>query len=147
MGTQEPIKMDMDFPCSSEYVKVLRLAVSGIAARLKFSYEDIENIKISISEVFTNAIQHAYGKSPNPNRDRIHVEVLMHEDKLEIRMEDFGSGFDLSLLTVPREVAQFNEANGGIGMGLTFVKNLMDDSEFDSSVGKGTRVSMVKCVA
>ena len=142
-------KMEMDLPCSSEYVRVLRLAVSGIASKLSFSYDDIENIKISVSEVFTNSIQHAYqnGNGANPNDHRVNVETVLHDDRIEISIRDTGKGFDPVILEKPREVAELNDVHGGVGMGLTFVKNLMDSSDFQSELGKGTTIKMVKRVS
>ena len=35
----------IEIPCSSEFVGVVRLAISGLASRMQFSIEEIEDIK------------------------------------------------------------------------------------------------------
>ena len=42
-----------------EFVRVVRLAVMGVASRMPFSYDDIEDIKLAVSEACNNAILHA----------------------------------------------------------------------------------------
>ncbi|MCG4775201.1 ATP-binding protein, partial [Lawsonibacter sp. DFI.5.51] len=50
----------MTFPAKPEYVGVVRLVVSGIANRMGYTYDEIEDIKIAVSEACGNAVQHAY---------------------------------------------------------------------------------------
>ena len=60
--SNEPVKVELSIPSISEYVGVARLAVAGVASRLKFTHEEIEDIKIAVSEACTNAVQYAYGE-------------------------------------------------------------------------------------
>lgn len=52
--------VEMKIPAKAEYVGVIRLTLSGIASRMGFTYELIEDLKIATSEAVTNAVQHAY---------------------------------------------------------------------------------------
>lgn len=54
--------IEMRIPANSEYVGVIRLTLSGIANRMGFSYDDIEDLKIAVSEVVNNAVQYIYKK-------------------------------------------------------------------------------------
>ncbi len=54
--------IEMKIPAKREYVGVIRLTLSGIASRMGFTYELIEDLKIAASEAITNAVQHAYRK-------------------------------------------------------------------------------------
>jgi serine/threonine-protein kinase RsbW len=137
-----PEVIDLSIPCLADYVSVVRLSVSGVAARLNFTINDIEDIKIAVSEACTNAVQHAY-----PDRDdgRIEISYLMHKDKLEIIVKDHGKGFD------PKNASSFKTNEGhvnkfGLGLGITFIKTLMDEATVDSSAGKGTTVTMIKLI-
>ncbi len=49
----------LQIPSDAEYVRVVRLAVIGVASRMAFSYDDIEDIKLAVSEACNNAILHA----------------------------------------------------------------------------------------
>ena len=133
-------RLEFTMPSSSDYVGVMRLAISGIASRLNFTIEDIEDIKIAISEACTNAVQHGYG---NDVDGRVSVICDVHTDKLEIQVKDSGSGFETAILGTS-EQKEASEAKLGLGLGLTFIKNLMDDSEIISEPGKGTTIRMIK---
>lgn len=130
----------MTLPASSEFVAVTRLTVSGIAARMNFPIEVIEDLKVSLSEACTNVVQHAY---PEKESGVIEIAFHLHPDKLEIFVEDHGKGFN------PKEAASQKENSAtiesfGLGLGLTFIKSLMDEAEVTSHIGKGTVVRMVK---
>lgn len=133
-------RLEFTMPSSSEYVGVMRLAISGVATRLNFTIEDIEDIKIAISEACTNAVQHGYD---NEEKGRVTVTCDVCPDRLEIRVHDEGSGFEPSILGTA-EQQRSSEAKLGLGLGLTFIQNLMDDSEVISEPGKGTTIRMVK---
>lgn len=136
----ESKKVQIDIPSSSEFVGVIRLAISGIATRMNFSVEEIEDIKIAISEACTNSVQHAYAEGVE---GRIHIECEMIPDKLVITVSDAGRGFDTGILGTS-EQRKNSEKKLGLGLGLTFIKNLMDEAEVLSEPGKGTTVKMIK---
>ena len=50
----------MKIPAKAEYVAIIRLTMAGVANRMGFAYDDIEDMKIAISEACTNIVQHAY---------------------------------------------------------------------------------------
>ena len=137
-------KFKMNIPCASEFVGVVRLAVSGIASRMQFSIEEIEDIKISVSEACTNSIQHAYGDSPDSDAS-IEVSCTLHSEFLEIEVKDNGKGFDVNSVKTNGK-PKIEENKLGLGLGLTFIKSLMDEMELSSNAGNGTTVRMVKYI-
>ena len=137
------LEFSLSIPALAEYVGVVRLAISGIATRMNFTIDEIEDIKISISEACTNAIQHAYGDKVNPTIDKIDIKIYIIENELEIIVRDFGSGFDLSILGT-KEQKEKSKEKMGLGLGLTFIKSLMDSTNFKSTIGKGTEIQMQK---
>lgn len=137
----EPLHMTMSIPCASEFVGVVRLAISGVATRMNFSIEEIEDLKVSVSEACTNAIQHAYTQTSPTNT--IHIDTLIYPDKLEICIKDNGIGFDTSILGTEQQ-KETSHKKFGLGLGLTFIKSLMDDTLFESTPGKGTTIKMTK---
>ncbi|NDC82116.1 anti-sigma B factor RsbW [bacterium] len=128
----------IQIPAISDFVGVVRLAVSGVASRMQFSLDDIEDIKVAVSEACTNAVQHAYGSV----NGFIDVEMTLHSDKLEIVVRDSGKGFDPDNAVSDKKDGANNELFG-LGLGLTFIKTLMDFSEIKST-SSGTVVRMVK---
>lgn len=137
------LEITLTIPSLPELVGVVRLAISGVAARMNFTIDEIEDIKISVSEACTNVIQHAYGNGSNPHENTIEIKAFINEDTLEIIVKDFGNGFDLSILGTPEQRKQ-SEEKMGLGLGLTFIKSLMDDAHFESIEGKGTTIQMSK---
>jgi serine/threonine-protein kinase RsbW len=140
-----PLQMNLDIPCSAEFVGVVRLAISGVATRMNFNIEEIEDIKISVSEACTNVIQHAYATTDSPNNNRIYIQSSIYEDYLEITVKDTGEGFDMETIGTHEQKEKSHE-KFGLGLGLTFIKSLMDDTSFSSQKGKGTTIKMIKKV-
>jgi serine/threonine-protein kinase RsbW len=56
-GNLDEIKLTLPF--KAEYVSVVRLAVSGIGARMKFDIETIEDMKVAVSEACNKLIETA----------------------------------------------------------------------------------------
>ena len=139
----QPLEMTLSIPCASEFVGVVRLAVSGLATRMNFNIEEIEDIKISVSEACTNAIQHAYPNITNPNDGKIDIFAKIYADRLDITVRDYGVGFNLGTIGTSEQKEKSQE-KFGLGLGLTFIKSLMDDTDFQSIAGKGTTIHMIK---
>lgn len=141
----QPENVEFNIPCMSDYVGVVRLAVSGLATRMNFSIEEIEDIKIAVSEACTNSVQYAFDK---PENERVFISFNLFKDKLEIIIKDNGKGFNINELDrTPIEDRALNDIDESIprlGLGLTFIKSLMDETNITSEPGKGTTVQMAK---
>ena len=133
----ESIKIELTIPSLSDYVGVARLTASGIANRMKFTHEEIEDIKIAVSEACTNAVQYAYGDQTGD----IKLAFNIYDSYLEIRVSDKGKGFDVNAqpgnqTTDPDKI--------WLGLGIVFMRSLMDKVDYTSSDANGTEVVMVK---
>ena len=85
--------VEMTIPAKPEFVGVVRLTVSGIANRLGFNFEEIEDIKVAISEAITNTVQHAYKED---HVGDVKIGFSLYEDRLETVVVDCGEQ-DLNL--------------------------------------------------
>src|SRR5699024_7963490 len=85
--------IEMRVPAKAEYVGVVRLTISGIASRVGFTYEDIEDLKIAISEAVTNVVEHAY---ENEHKGELTIGFGVYEDKIEMMVADRGESFNFS---------------------------------------------------
>lgn len=124
------------YPGEPASVPLIRNYVGAIAHELGFCEAGVRDILIAVSEAATNALKHG---SPGDERDEIAVRCHAEADRLVIDVMDQGRGFDP--LAVPVPVAeQLREG----GMGIFFMRTLMDEVSFDCSSG-GTTVRLVKC--
>ena len=112
---------------------------------MNFSIEEIEDIKIAVSEACTNSVQYAFDK---PENERVFISFNLFKDKLEIIVKDNGKGFETDQLEkVPieeRKLEDIDESVPRLGLGITFIKSLMDETKITSSPGNGTTIQMAK---
>lgn len=135
--------IEMKFPAKAEYVGVARLSSSGIASRMGFSFEDIEDLKVVISEAVTNVVEHAYeGQEPG----EFTVGYGVYEDRLEIMVADHGGSFNLDDVKDnigPYEEDESIESLREGGFGLFLINALMDKVEINNNTS-GVIVLMTK---
>lgn len=129
--------VELRIPSLPEFVGVARLTLSGVASRMNFSYDDIEDLKIALAEACTNAIQHAYEQ--NDKQKEVTIRYFIETDKLIVEVEDKGKGFDL---TKSHPVAPDLEQERGLGLFL--IKALVDELELESDKKIGTKIRMHK---
>lgn len=128
--TTETIKMEV---CSNpKYVGVIRLTTSGIANKVGFCIDEIEDIKVAISEACTNAIKHSLD-------EKFFIEYTVFENGLTIKIIDKGKGYDIDSIEKPNL-----ENPRESGLGLFIIESLMDDVKIDSSESNGTTITMTK---
>lgn len=134
--------IEMKIPAKPDYVGVIRLTLSGIASRMGFTYEEIEDMKIAASEACTNAVQHAYNKDEG---GEVIIGFGVYQEKLEIVVADSGKSFnflqtkeELGPYTESSTVEQLSEG----GLGLYLIETLMDEVRVLNH--SGVTVFMVK---
>src|SRR5699024_5720393 len=84
--------IEMKVPAKAEYVGIVRLSTSGIANRMGFNYEEIEDLKVAISEAMSNATTHAYDEKDG---GEVTIGFGLYPDRLEVMVADRGESFDL----------------------------------------------------
>lgn len=118
--------IELTVPAKTDYIGVVRLAISGIANRMGFSYDDIEDIKIAVSEALTNAVQHAYDQK---EKGKVFIRVQTFNDRLDIYVMDNGQSFDINETTKELKgldtAAPLEQLTEG-GLGLYLIETLMD---------------------
>ena len=128
--TYETIKTEIS--ANPEYVSIIRLTTSGIANKVGFCLDDIEDLKVAISEACTNAIKHSL-------EDRFTIIYTMIEKGLTIEIIDNGKGYNTKEVSEP-DLDNLKES----GMGLFIIESLMDKVNVESTEGKGTSIKMTK---
>ncbi|MBC1917690.1 anti-sigma B factor RsbW [Listeria booriae] len=121
--------IELKIPARPEFVSLGRLTVSGIASRIGFSFEAIEDLKIAISEAITNAVKHAFNEE---DTGEIRIAFAVYEDKLEVTVTDEGKSFDVEKRKMEIGPYEENEDADMLrvgGLGLFLIEALMDDVE------------------
>ncbi|MDO5011479.1 MAG: ATP-binding protein [Intestinibacter bartlettii] len=122
----------MEIASNPQYVSVVRLTTSGIANKIGFCLEDIEDIKVAVSEACTNAIKHSLD-------NRFSVEYTIFENGLTIQITDSGKGYDVEAVSKPN-LEEPKES----GLGLFIIQSLMDEVDIKSDIDHGTIIKMTK---
>jgi serine/threonine-protein kinase RsbW len=84
--------------------------------------------KTSLAEIFTNSVRHAHRSMPS--QTPINLEVNLSENRIEIKVFDFGAGFDLS-----EKLSKLDEVdvNALGGRGLNLISQMMDIFTYDKT--------------
>lgn len=98
------------------------------------------HVQMATDEAITNIVQHAYHGRPD---GRIDISCERHGDELVIEIRDKGKPFDPSQISTPRVKGPLSRRTIG-GLGVFFMKKLMDSVEFSHDAKLGNRVRMVK---
>ena len=125
-----------DMPLRSEHDIVLaRQAVRKMAQELGFSLVDQTKMVTAASELARNTATYGGGG------DMHWVQLLEGIRKgLRLTFKDEGPG----IANLGLAMTDGWTSGGGLGMGLSGAKRLVNEFEIDSHVGKGTRVTITR---
>lgn len=117
-----------------------RMAVSGFFSQLDPTLEELNDIKMAVSEAVTNAIVHAYP-------DRIgQVRMVMRVlpgSVAWVKVSDQGCGIpDVETAMQPMFTTAPDQERAGLGFAV--MQSFMDKVKVTSRVGRGTSVVMTK---
>jgi len=128
--------VELSIPSRPEYVGVARLAILGVASRMRFSYDEVEDIRLAVGEACTSVLDRLDGSTEAPP---IQIRCLIDPGKLTVEVKD-------SVPLVPREARGEGGSVDDMQLNSVLIRILMDEvtSEDDSSTHT---IRMVKFVA
>lgn len=104
---------------------------------------EIYAIQTAVDEACSNIIDHAYGgESEQP----IVCACEADSDRFVIQLQDRGAAFQPEAVPSPDLVSDL-ENRQERGLGLYFMRRLMDEVHFEFSSEHGNSLTMVKCKA
>jgi serine/threonine-protein kinase RsbW len=126
--------VELRIPSRAEWVALARLAVAAVANRLRFSIEDIEDIKLAVAEACTAVIQH------ERHGEFIDLTCETSSNGLRVRVRDAGRQ------SPPRENGRTMDLDEAriAGLGVFLIRTLMDEVAYDVDPETGTDLVMVK---
>lgn len=128
-----------EFLSLPENISFARSCVGSFVSQLDCTLDDIEEIKLVISEAVSNSIIHGYGNKPH---GKVVIMVSIHDNNsIEIIVEDYGKGIeDINQAMEPT----FSSDPIRMGLGFTFMKSFMDELEVTSTPGEGTSLRLLR---
>jgi len=129
--------INLEFQSLPENVAFARTCVGAFASQLDCTLEEIEEIKLAVSEAVSNSIIHGYKRRTN---EKISIYTALLDNRtVEIVIKDEGCGIeDIEKAMEPA----YSSEPGRMGLGFTFMKSFMDELEVQSQPGKGTIVKL-----
>ena len=135
-------EMKLHMPSLSVNESMARAAVAAFCAQMDPEATELADIKCAVSEAVTNCIVHGY-------RDTVgilYITVRLYEDRtVRIEIKDRGCGIED--VRVARQPLYTTDAAGErSGMGFTVMESFCDKVKVLSKCGKGTTVTLYKCL-
>jgi len=130
--------VELKIPARAEWVAVARLAVAAVASRLRFSVDEIEDIKLAVAEACTNCIQHG------SDADRIEITSEITADEVRVSVRDRSVGHKLESV---ENDAGFADGRRTEELGVFLIRALMDEVTYRVDAREGTELVMIKRVA
>jgi len=126
--------VELRIPARAEWVAVARLAAAAVGSRMRFSVDEIDDLKLAIAEACTNCIQRSEGIE--------NIDIRWEAGPNELRITVTGDGRAPKLESVK---ASAEDPKVG-GLGVFLIRALMDDVEYELDPQRGARLVMTKQV-
>jgi len=132
VSSTDPLIATVAVPADPAYLTICRHALAGAAASLDIPDEQLDDLKLLLSEACSNAIVHGY---EGREGGTIEVEFRTPPGEVEVTVNDRGSGFPggrvpdelglgLSLLQRLSSRYRIDPARHGGGAAVTFARTL-----------------------
>ena len=128
-----PAQVELTIPCRPEFVGVARLAMLGVASRMRFSYDEVEDVRLAVGEACTTAVEWAERNGRTNSKIVLRSEIA--SDKLTVDIIDAAGS---------RKDGRGSDSDQeGENLGALLITLLVDEISVDPQP-EGTHVRMVK---
>lgn len=127
---------EIKIPSDPKFAKIIRCGVQHSARVLGFNDSECQAITLAVDEAVTNIIRHAY---QGDHTQKITAICHLYDDGLEIILKDSGQTADSSQL----QSRPLDQVRPG-GLGVHFMKTIMDIVDYKSSPENGNQLTMRK---
>jgi serine/threonine-protein kinase RsbW len=136
--TKPLAEVELRIPSRPEYVGVARLAILGVASRMRFSYDEVEDIRLAVGEACTRSIDRLNGSADSHS---IQLRCLIDANRLTIEVRN--PLVDASPREAPPDMMNPEAELGGV-----LIRILMDEVHTEDRPDEGVHLTrMVKYVA
>jgi len=134
------IKRRLTVPGQFEYLATIADFIAEMGRDAGFDQDLIFHVQMAVDEACSNVIEHAYGAG---DKGDITLSCDCNGKEWVISIYDKGHAFDPSSVPEPDLNANLDDIKTG-GLGLYFMRQLMDEVEFTFDKKKGNKLRMVK---
>ncbi len=132
----DPKIITLSIASNSCYLKLIRSIILQSAMVMRFSEKICKDITLAVDEAVSNIIKHSY----NCTEDKeIVIEIVMADNRIEFNIRDFGRKVDPETI----KSRELDDVKPG-GLGVFFIKKIMDEVVYDISSKDGTLLKMIK---
>lgn len=135
--------LELSIPGRYESIKDACVFVIKGAGEAGFKDDDLFHIELACDEACTNVIEHSYGAE---NKGDIRVAWEYDDLSFTITISDDGLPFqpsDIAVPVIPSDREDLDHLKVG-GLGIYFMRKLMDEVSFESGETSGNILVMVK---
>ncbi|MBV9046862.1 MAG: ATP-binding protein [Solirubrobacterales bacterium] len=119
-----PPEINESYSAVAESVPRARSALAQFAAATGANEEQVDGVRLAVSEAMTNAVQHAYGDRPG----RVGLTAWLVGDELWVLITDEGAGL------------RGASNRGGLGLGLALIEQASDRLTIVERASGGTEL-------
>jgi serine/threonine-protein kinase RsbW len=138
MGQAQRLTVTGRFECLAQIAEF----VTQAAREAGLTDDDVFHVEMAVDEACSNVIEHAYAGAAG----EIELTCASPEQgRLDVTIHDQGRSFDPAAVPEPQVEAgaSLDEVQAG-GLGLYFMRKLMDEVRFNFSPGYGNTLYMIK---
>jgi serine/threonine-protein kinase RsbW len=138
--SQAGTSQTLTFPGRFDSLAAISEFVARAAEAADLDERAVYAVQMAVDEACSNIIEHAYG---GEGRGAIECTCRVHDDGLTVVLRDYGRIFDPTSVPEPDLDASLEERTQG-GLGLYFMRQLMDEVHFEFTPNSGNVLTMVK---
>jgi anti-sigma regulatory factor (Ser/Thr protein kinase) len=117
--------LDASYPAVAESVPLARRTVADFAAGAGLGGEQLDRLRLAVTEAVTNVVLHAYRR-----RGDLQITATVAGNELWLLISDTGRGY------------QTPSQNPGLGFGLAFIADACDEFVITERADGGTEARM-----
>ncbi|MBI4928234.1 MAG: ATP-binding protein [Anaerolineae bacterium] len=135
-----PFVVTRSFPGRYDSLAQIGEFIRGITDKAGLNNFAAYTVEMAVDEACSNIIEHAYGAE---DQGPITCTCKVNTKGLTIILEDRGRPFDPELVSEPDVTGEL-EDRPSHGLGLFFIRQWMDEVEFEFESGNGNRLTLYK---
>ena len=128
------------FPGNYQNLSEISEFVIKHAEQAGFSPSEVYAIQTAVDEASANIIDHAYG---GENKGKITINVETIKDGIRLTLFDSGKPFEPDEIPEP-DITSPLEVRKERGLGIYFMRQLMDKVQFNFSQSAGNKLTLIK---